>query len=81
MALEDIVEDVRDYFYENGNTDLQVEIGESEFSIFLDLPNTSNYEYHINELEKFFRVSDDHDIEDFDIDGDYEGIITAVYGV
>jgi hypothetical protein len=44
----------------------------------LDLPSTDNYDNHITEIERFFKFSD-YDVEDYEIDGDYEGQITISY--
>lgn len=78
MALDEVIEDLRDFLYDNGNTDFQIEAEEEGFSIFLDLPNVTNFIYHMNELERFFITNGNYDVEDFIIDGDDEGIITAV---
>jgi hypothetical protein len=78
MELMEFTSTLRDYFYDNNDIDLQVELDDYEISIYLDLPSTENYNNHINEVEKFFRYSN-YDIEDFEIDGDYEGCITLIY--
>ncbi len=76
METEDFIEELRNHFYDNGDIDLQVELGdEEEINIYLDLPNTENYNYHIDILEDFFRDRE-YDNEDFSVDGDYEGTIT-----
>ena len=74
MQLEEFIEDLRNYFYDNGDIDLQLELGEEEINIYLDLPSTENYDVHIDMIEEFFSYSE-YDIEDFSIDGDYEGTI------
>ena len=73
--IEEFTEDVRNYFYDNGDNDIQVEVGEYELTIYLDLPSTENYDTAIDRLEQFF-VEGKYDYEDFSVDGDYEGIIT-----
>ena len=72
--IEEFTEDVRNYFYDNGDNDIQVEVGEYELTIYLDLPSTENYDTAIDRLEQFF-VEGKYDYEDFSVDGDYEGII------
>jgi len=76
--LEQFTEDLRDYFYDECNTDVQVELDDNEINVYLSLPSTSNYDAHIYAIERFFKRSE-YDVEDFDIDGDYEGVITIVY--
>ena len=78
--LEELAEELRDYFYDNRIEEQQVEYDEdaSEINIYLDLPDTDNYDDYVREIELFFRSSDS-DIDDFDIDGDYEGVITLTY--
>ena len=76
--MEDLGEDLRDYFYDENNVDLQVETDEDEINVYLDLPSTDNYDNHITEIERFFKFSD-YDVEDYEIDGDYEGQITISY--
>jgi hypothetical protein len=76
--MEVFGEDLRDWFYDNGDTDVQVEVDEDEVNVYLDLPSTDNYDAHIIAIESFFRDSD-FDVEDYEIDGDYEGQITISY--
>ena len=78
IELSEFTNDLRDYFYDEGNVDVQVEQDDNEVNIYLDLPSTENYDAHIEEVESFFRNSE-YDVEDFDIDGDYEGCITLSY--
>jgi len=54
--LEYLAEDLRDYLYDNGIEEQEIEC----------------------DFEMFFRISK-YDIDDFDIDGDYEGQITLSY--
>ena len=78
MDLSKIAEDLRNYFYDDHDVDLQVELDDNEINVYLDLPSTENYDNHIEAIENYFRDSD-NDIDDFDIDGDYEGTITLTY--
>ena len=76
--LDEITEDLRDYFYDKGDTDLQVELDDEIINVYLDLPDTRNYDSHIDAIERFFRRSK-YDVEDFEISGDYEGHIEILY--
>jgi len=78
MAAQRFGDDLRDYFYYDGNIDLQVEVDDNTISIYLDLPSEANYDSHMILLEEFFSENN-YDVEDFDIDGDYEGTITLEY--
>ena len=78
MELSEFTDELRDYFYDEDNTDLEVEQDDNEINIYLDLPSIENYDIHISRIEKFFR-STKYDVEDFEIDGDYEGYITIIY--
>ena len=78
MELAEFTDDLRDYFYDEGDIDLQVEQDDNEINIYLDLPSTENYDAHIDEIESFFR-NGNYDVEDFEISGDYEGTITLTY--
>lgn len=78
LNLETVVEELRDYFYDKNNEDVQVKLDENEINVYLDLPDTRNYDAHIDTIERFFSKSK-YDVEDFDFDGDYEGTITLTY--
>ena len=74
--LEKLAEEIDIYFSES-ECDVIVQDEES-INIYLDLPNIQNYNDFITEVERFFAISK-NDIEDFEIDGDYEGQIIIVY--
>ena len=78
IDLEEFTETLRDYFYDNGNVDIQVELDEDTIYVYLDLPSVENYEKHMYYIERFFNKSL-FDVEDFEIDGDYEGQIEIFY--
>jgi len=75
---EELAEDLRDYLYDEGFIDAQIEQDDEVTNIYLDLPNTGNYDTHIEAVESFFAQSV-FDVEDFEIDGDYEGHIEITY--
>jgi len=80
MILEELAEVLKDYFYDNEIYEQEVEYDEDtqEVNIYLNLPNEDNYNEYLREIELFYRQSKFH-IDDFDIDGDYEGQITIIY--
>jgi len=74
--LEQFAEDIETYLAEK---ECEVEVQDDEIvSIYLELPNTENYNYFINKIEKIFSKMK-WDVEDWEIDGDYEGHIELVY--
>jgi len=78
IKLDEFTEDLRDYMYDEGFIDAQIEQDDEEVNVYLDLPNTENYDTHIEVIESFFAQSN-YDVEDFEIDGDYEGHIYILY--
>ena len=55
MNIEEFTEDLREYFQMENNVELQIEQDENIVNVYLDLPNTDNYDTHIDEIENFFR--------------------------
>jgi hypothetical protein len=53
-------------------------VDDDRIEIYIDLPSTDNYNYFIAKIEKIFRKVP-FDVEDYEIDGDYEGQIAIVY--
>ena len=76
LMLEKVSEDLEVYFSES-ECDIVVS-DEEVINIYLDLPNTENYNDFLQEVENFFKNSE-YDVEDFELDGDYEGHIELVY--
>jgi len=81
LEIDELLDGLSAYFDEEGYHDLDIEINNSTDSIeiSLDLPSTSNYDSTMKCLERFFNSKSSYHIEDFDIDGDYEGQITVSY--
>jgi len=76
LFVEKLSEDI-DIFFSESECDVVVS-DEEIVNIYLNLPNTENYNDFITEVETFFKSSKYH-IEDFEIDGDYEGHIIITY--
>ena len=74
--LEKLSEDLGNEL-EEAECDIVVQEEES-VNIYLDLPETENYNHFIELVERFFRNSR-YDVEDFEISGDYEGHIEIIY--
>lgn len=47
-------------------------------NVYLDLPNTENYNHFVSKVERVFSKTK-YDTEDWEIDGDYEGCIEIMY--
>ena len=75
MELEQFVDDVEVYL---GREECEVIQDDEIVNIWLDLPNTENYNYFINKIEKIFSRTK-WDVEDWEIDGDMEGHIELAY--
>jgi hypothetical protein len=74
-----IIEDLVEELYEKiGDEECSITSDENVISIYLDLPDTENYTVFLDKVERFM-VKSKYDIEDFEIDGDYEGQIDIVY--
>lgn len=74
-----LVEDLAEELHENiGEYECTIDSEDNVITIYLDLPDTYNYNTFISKIERFL-VKSKYDIEDFDIDGDYEGQIEIVY--
>ena len=74
--LEQFAEDIELYLAEK---ECEVTLQDEEsVNIYLDLPNTENYNYFINKIEKIFSKTK-WDVEDWEIDGDMEGHIEILY--
>ena len=75
--LETIAECLNDYFLDSGFDEMRVQADnlENTVYVYLDLPCEENYNATMGEIELFFSETG-HDIEMFEIDGDYEGTIT-----
>ena len=73
--LEQFVDDVEVYL---GREECEVMQDGEIVNIWLDLPDTENYNYFINKIEKMFSKIK-WDVEDWEIDGDYEGHIELAY--
>ena len=74
-----LVEDLVEELYESiGEDECTIETEDNVITIYLDLPDTENYISFVNVIEKFL-VKSRYDIEDFEIDGDYEGQIDIIY--
>ena len=74
-----LVEDLAEELYESiGEDECTIETEDNIITIYLDLPDTENYISFVNTIERFI-VKSRYDIEDFEIDGDYEGQIDIVY--
>jgi len=74
-----VIEELAEEMYENiGEDECTIDVQDNIIVVYLDLPNTENYVSFINIIERFLTKSK-FDIEDFDIDGDYEGQIEIVY--
>ncbi len=76
IMLEKLAEDLENEL-EEAECDIVVQEEES-INIYLDLPETENYNYFIEEVERFFRNSR-YDVEDFSIYVYYEGNIEIMY--
>jgi len=74
-----VIEELAEEMYESiGEDECTIDVQDNIIVVYLDLPNTENYVSFINIIERFLTKSK-FDIEDFDIDGDYEGQIEIVY--
>jgi len=74
-----LVEDLAEEIYESvGEDECTIKTEENIITIYLDSADTENYISFVNAIEKFL-VKSRYDIEDFEIDGDYEGQIDIVY--
>ena len=73
--VEDLAELIEHYM---GDLEVEIYVEDEVVSIALDLPSSDNYNYIVNEVEKVFRKSKEN-IEDWDIDGDYESIVEISY--
>lgn len=76
MELETVADELYVYLEDKGFDDLEVHVRGNVIEIYLDLPNTDNYNSTLAVVENFF---DRYYVEDFEIDGDYEGLITLEY--
>ena len=76
IMLEKVSEDLEIFF---GESECDIVVSDEEvINIYLDLPNTENYNDFLQEVENFFKNSE-YDVEDFEIEGDHEGHIELVY--
>jgi len=75
VMLEELAEHIELYLAEK---ECDIVVSEDTVNVYLDLPNTDNYNYFINKIEKIFSKIE-YDVEDFEIDGDYEGHIIISY--
>jgi hypothetical protein len=73
-----ILEDLTEELYENMGDECTIELDGDIITIYLNLPNTEYYTNFVSKLERFL-VKSKYDIEDFEIDGDYEGQIELAY--
>jgi len=72
--MEEMVDNLRNHLYDNDSYAV-VEEMEEGVSIYLDLPSEESYFYHMKLIEEFFRIYP-YSIDEFLIEGDYEGCIT-----
>ncbi len=72
--LEEMMKSLRVFLGYN-ETYAEVFIEDGEVLIHMDLPSEENYNYAIELVELFFE-EEEYDIEEYYIDGDYEGIIS-----
>jgi len=75
LNLEELAEELYETIGEDYCT---IEVEQDTIIVFLDLPSTENYTSFVNTIERFLLKSKYH-IEDFEIDGDYEGQIEIIY--
>jgi hypothetical protein len=75
-VLEQLSEDLYVHFGEE-DCDIVVQ-NEESVNIYLNLPNTENYTTFLDKVERYFSKAK-YDIEDWEIDGDYEGHIEILY--
>jgi len=74
--MEDFELELSHYF---GEDECEVTLdADGNVNIYLHLPNTENYNSFLLLVDDFFPESS-YDIEDFEIDGDYEGNIEINY--